>query len=178
MKDGGLNWFNKIQTGLLDRGFNQSQIDPCLFTRSSLGIVLYADHVIVILKKAADTKKLINSLKNGTNIDTSQLNPDLHKFIFTDDSSIKTFLGVNVECMTEGFHLARPHLIACILEAVNLDTHTSIGQNTKDTSATKSLLIRDSNGEERKLLWNYRSVVGIFNYLAGSTRPDLAMSVH
>lgn len=178
LKDGGLNWFDEIRNGLLDRGFEQSQIDSCLFTRWSLAIVLYVDDVIVIAKKAKDTQKLINSLKNGTDIDTGQVNKDLRKFIFIDDGSIKTFLGVNVERTPEGFHLAQPHLIARILEVVNLESTDPNGRNTKDTPVTKPLLIKDNNGEERKLPWNYRSVVGMLNYLAGSTRPDLAMSVH
>ena len=83
-----------------------------------------------------------------------------------------------MECTPEGFHLAQPHLIARILEAVNLESQPLNSRNTKDTLATKLLLIRDTNGEDRKLPWNYRSVVGMLNYLAGSTRPDLAMSVH
>ena len=106
LKDGGLNWFDKIRTGLLDRGFKQSQIDPCLFTRGSLAIVLYVDDVIVVSKKKKDTERLIESLKNGKDIDSGQINSKLRKFIFTDDGSIKTFLGVNVECIPEGFHLA------------------------------------------------------------------------
>ena len=42
----------------------------------------------------------------------------------------------------------------------------------------KPLLHRDENGSERKESWNYRSVQGMINYLAGSTRPDIAFSTH
>ena len=54
LRDMGLNQFECIRTGLLDRKFTQNQIDLCLFTRGSIEIVLYIDDVIVISKKAAN----------------------------------------------------------------------------------------------------------------------------
>ena len=35
-KDGGLNWHDCIKSGLEDRGFVQSQIDPCLLQEVAL----------------------------------------------------------------------------------------------------------------------------------------------
>ena len=122
-----------------------------MFTRSSLAIILHADDGIVISKRKSDTQKLINSLQNGSDIDTGQFKKYLRKFIFADDGSIKTFLGVNVDQIPDSFHLAQPHLIARILEVLNLDIGTPNGRNTKDTPATKPLLIKDNNGDERKL---------------------------
>lgn len=34
------------------------------------------------------------------------------------------------------------------------------------------------DGPERKQSWNYRSVIGMLNYLAASTRPDILYAVH
>lgn len=75
-------------------------------------------------------------------------------------------------------HLCQPHLISRILEAANLDPENASGRNAKDTPATKPLLIKDTNGEDRELPWNYRSAIGMLNYLSGSTRPDIAMAAH
>jgi hypothetical protein len=40
------------------------------------------------------------------------------------------------------------------------------------------LLHEDSSGPEREHTWNYRAVVGMLNYLASSTRPDIAFAIH
>ena len=48
---------------------------------------------------------------------------------------------------------------------MNLDLDESGGRNTKDTPATKPLLIKDTSGEPRELKWNYRSIIGMLNYL-------------
>ena len=37
---------------------------------------------------------------------------------------------------------------------------------------------KDLSGLPRKSDWNYRSAVGMLNYLTGSTRPELSMAVH
>ena len=87
LRDGGLNWFECIKSGLQDRGFQQSQIDPCLLTRGGLVIVLYVDDVIIVSKQAAEIENLLASLKNGTDIDTGQLQKGLKKFFFTDDGA-------------------------------------------------------------------------------------------
>ena len=43
---------------------------------------------------------------------------------------------------------------------------------------TQPLLHKDAKGPSRKYSWNYRAIVGMLNYLTGSTRPDIAMAVH
>ena len=141
-------------------------------------IVFYVDDVIIVSKQAAEIENLLASLKNGMDIDTGQLQKGLKKFSFTDDGAIKTFLGVSVEKAKDGYHLSQPHLIARILDAVNLNADDSSTRNIKDTPVVKPLLLRDTNGESRQLPWNYRSVVGMLNYLSGSTRPDISIAVH
>ena len=110
-------------------------------------------------------------------IDTKKERLKLKKFDLTDDVNIKTFLGVSVEQTTSGFHLSQPHLISRILEAVGLTVEENSGRKTKDAPETKPLLIKDTNGEPRFLPWNYRSVIGMMNYLSGSTHPGIEMVV-
>lgn len=53
------------------------------------------------------------------------------------------------------------------------------GSNIKHTPAEyKSVLHKDLDGPERKQDWSYRSAIGMLNYLAASTRPDILYAVH
>ena len=60
-------------------------------------MVLCVDDVIIIAKSKTKIDFLLNSLKNGIDMDTGLERDNLQKFLFADDGSIKTFLGVNVE---------------------------------------------------------------------------------
>ena len=50
--------------------------------------------------------------------------------------------------------------------------------NHKSTPVTKPLLHKDKDADSRVRSWNYRSAIGMLNYLQASTRPDIAMAVH
>ena len=65
-----------------------------------------------------------------------------------------------------------------ILDTVSLYIEEFFSRNTKDTLVVKPLLLKDKTGDERILLWNYRYVKGIENYLSSSPRPDISIAVH
>ena len=43
LKDGQVTWHEHIKAGLLSRGFRQSKVDPCLFIKGTVILVLYVD---------------------------------------------------------------------------------------------------------------------------------------
>ena len=45
-------------------------------------------------------------------------------------------------------------------------------------SATTSILTKDVSGKGRQENWNYRSIVGMLNFLVNSTHPELYHAVH
>ena len=122
-------------------------------------------------------ESLLHSLRHSTHLETEKKIPHLKTFIFTDNRNIKTFLGINIDPIDNGFHLAQPFLIIRILKIVRLSSEDNMGRNTKDTP-TKPLLIKDINNSSRMLLWKYRSVIRMLNFLSGSTHPDIAIAVY
>ena len=99
-------------------------------------------------------------------------------FILTDEGEVSTYLGVQVEHDKESgsISLTQPFLIERILKALGNAVKDA---NIKRTPAQhKVILSKDEFGPERKQEWNYRSLIGMLNYLAASTRPDILFAVH
>ena len=46
------------------------------------------------------------------------------------------------------------------------------------TMSTNTVLTKDKSGKERQETWNYRSLIGILNYLVNTTHPEVAYSMH
>ena len=43
LKDSQVTWHEHINNGLLSRGFHQSKVDPCLFIKGTVLLVIYID---------------------------------------------------------------------------------------------------------------------------------------
>ena len=64
LADASLTWHTHLKKGLLDYGFKQSQVDPCLFFKGNLLFILYVDDGVVLCPNKKDADDLINNLKN------------------------------------------------------------------------------------------------------------------
>ena len=60
LKDAGLTWHEHLKKGLLERGWKPSDIDPCLFTKGNVILVIYVDDaystITHLKKKKTKTK--------------------------------------------------------------------------------------------------------------------------
>ena len=170
LKQAAKTWFEHLRDTLtLDikqggYGFQQSKIDPCIFFREGIILISWVDDCLIFSKTKDLADELISSLHNS--------------FTLTEEDDVSAYLGVEVKfCKkTDTITLTQPYLIARIIEVMG----SSISEaNIKTTpSVYKEVLHKDENGPNRKLDWNYRSVVGMLNYLAASTRPDILFAVH
>ena len=93
----------------------------------------------------------------------------------TDEGTIDKYLGIDIKRKKDEFHLSQPALSERVINSIpGIDK-----ANPKYTPAiAKELLHKDSNGQARKGNWNYRSLIGMLNFLANSTRPDIQFGVH
>ena len=143
-------------------GFTAAQNDPCIYTRGSDILMLYVDDCVIISRTSQEANKIFDDLtKRG--------------FKMTDEGSLAEYLGMSITRKGNTFNISQPHLITRIIESVPgmVDCRSA-----KTPAPTGTVLTKDEQGEERKEDWNYRSVVGMLNYLVSCTQPDLAYAVH
>ena len=85
------------------------------------------------------------------------------------------FLGINITRDKENKSLTMTQigLIKIILTAIDIENC-----NLKYTLADKEPLYKNEGEDPYCEDWEYRSIVGMMLYLADSTRPDIAYTVH
>ena len=164
LKDAGRTWNEFLHHGLLRRGWKPSSIDPCLYTKPNIALVIYVDDACLM----SPNKSLI-----ATEILSLQ-----KEFQLTSEGILKDYLGTRFTRNPDGsLTLTQPRMVRRILNLVGLDPTSS---NTKlhDTPACdRDLLDQDPLGQPHTYSWNYRAVVGSLSYLQAMIRPDLTMSV-
>ena len=156
-------WFNFLSAGLKKRGFKQSKVDQAVFYKGQTIFIVYVDDGILIGPDHDEINKIIKSLKEDYNL--------------TDEGDLNEYLGIKVERAKKGKArtLTQPSLIRRILKTVGLSEERDKGRPVR-TPATK-VLHKDVGGHARKLKWDYRSVIGMLNWLTRSTRPDILFAV-
>ena len=162
LKQAGKVWNDYLHKGLLELGYRQSKVDPCLYYRRNTLLAVYIDDCILAVKEESELKKAIKEIAA--------------KFEITDEGEVDEYLGVKIEKQENGtIKMYQPYLIRQILEALGYNEKTK----AKNTPAVSSkILHRDIGGKEMKTQWEYARVIGQLNFLEKSTRPDIAYAVH
>ena len=95
-------------------------------------------------------------------------------YTLTDEGDVNEYLGLKVDRHADGsIELRQPHLIDKILETAGLKADSK----THRTPAAE-VLQKYLESEPMPDGFPYRSLVGQLNYLAATTRPDIAFAVH
>jgi hypothetical protein len=161
LKQAGNNWFDKLRDSLLSRGFKQSSIDPCLFIRKDIILIVYVDDCLLFARNGAILDTFITSLQSEFNL--------------TCAGDVGAFLGIQFTRTSAGrLELTQPGLITKIIKECGLDSESK----RHNTPAVTKILSKDASGPQREHSWNYRMIVGMLTYLSMSSRPDIAFAVH
>jgi Reverse transcriptase (RNA-dependent DNA polymerase) len=162
-KQAGRVWNQHLHVRLTEKlGFTQSAIDPCVYYRGTLIMMVYVDDNVLVSPDASEIEQVIADLKQHFNI--------------TDEGEIDDYLGVKVERLPDGsIKLSQPHLIDSILK----DLHYTRQLNPATTPAASTVILdRDVNGRPFDESFHYRAAIGKLNFLEKSTRPEIAYAVH
>eukprot|EP00171_Calliarthron_tuberculosum_P009382 IDg9382t1 len=100
-------WHTNIIARILRRVFKQSKLDPCLFFGSSIIVIIYVDDMLIFVKHDLDIESFITSLRE--------------EYPLTDEGDVRAYLGVSVDCMSDGsLYLRQQQSISKLLDLVHV----------------------------------------------------------
>ena len=144
-------------------GFVATASDPCIFIKGTDMICLYVDDCIILSKSKADADAIFKELEK-------------RKYVLTDEGSMEEYLGIMISHSDDGsYRMSQPLLIDRIIESI---PGMSDARSSKTPACSSIVLTKDAEGESRKEKWNYRSVIGMLNYLVNCTHPEMSFAVH
>jgi len=169
LKQAPRTFFEMLRTGLLERGFIQSEHDMCLFMKKYMICVVYVDDTILAGPDAAEIEKVITSL--GVRDKEKR-----YKFELRDKGAVGDFLGIRIErtkSQAKEFKLSQSGLINKVLLASGMEDSNPI----RTPSELKPLGI-NTDGEPFDEKWEYPTIVGMLMFLACNSRPDIAYALN
>ena len=164
-KQAGRVWNQYLASKLIKEvGFEQSQVDECLFYKGNVIYALYTDDSIIAGPSEKEVADVVESIKKA-GLDV------------TVEGTLEDFLGVNIDRKDDGtIHLTQPHLIDKILMDLKMNGKDL---KVKSTPAASSRILSFHKESERfDESFHYRSIIGKLNFLEKSTRPDIAFITH
>jgi hypothetical protein len=161
LKQSGKNWYESLTDELLQLNFKQSQVDKCLFIRQDCILAVHVDDCLLFspLDQVLDT--IINQLQT--------------KFKMTSEKSVENYLGLEIiKTPKQQIHLRQPGLINKVIQLCGLTKES----NQHKTPADIILQHPTETDTKRQYNWNYRQDIGVLNYIAASTWPDIMFTIH
>ena len=156
-------WYKKIAKTLQSErfGYHVSDFDPCVFMRKDCIILLYVDDAILMGRDEIAISKALQEIKDAG-------------YSFSRDGDFRSYLGIQIDQQKDGsIKMSQPHLCRSLVDACGL--------NDSNPVATPSMgpLFRhkDSPAFDRNQ-FNYRSAIGIAQYIGNNTRPDCAYAIN
>ena len=168
LKQAPKTFYEKLRDGLLERGFTQSMLDPCLFMKRDMICLIYVDDTIITGPDTKAIEDLITSL--GVTSDEQ-----IHTFELRDEGEVGAFLGIQIERnKNDTFYLTQTGLIKKVLATAGMENSKA----TVKTPASTIPLGLDVDGDPFIESWEYPVIIGMLLYLSQNSRPDIAYAVH
>jgi hypothetical protein len=172
LKQVGRRWYQTLTHILLDLGFTQCSVDQAVFHKSNLRsgarivVVVYVDDCTV----AADSMALVNTFR--TNLS--------EHIKLTDLGQLHWMLGLEVkhDCEAGSIHLSQHTYLDSIIQRFSC-CELKLLSTPFDTQVRLTLEQAPASTEEFAIMRDvpYREAVGMLNWAALATRPDIAFAV-
>ena len=156
----GRVWNKYLDNGVREAGFERSKVDPCLYYKGGVILLVYVDHCIVMGTTNAIIDEAVRPLRLSK-----------QNFTIEDEGPVSNFLRVRINHHDDGtITLTQPQLIDSIIEDLNMKDNT---KPQSITACSSKLLHKDTDGESTEANCHYRSVIGKLNFLEKSTHLDI-----
>ena len=164
-KAAGHIWNKYLDKGLQEAGFEPSKVDPCLYYKGGVVLLVYVDDCILMSTMDAAINETIRTLRSSK-----------QNFTIEDEGVVSDFLGVKIDCSNDGMiTLTQPQLINSIIEDLNMKDNT---KPRAIPACSSKLLHKDADGESIEATFHYCSVIGKLNFVEKSTHLDISVSIH
>jgi hypothetical protein len=154
-------WYAKLDSSLIELGFQRSNFEHAVYFRGSgdhrLVVGVYVDDLVIAGGNSNDIDKFKQQMKS--------------KFQMSDLGLLHYYLGLEVTQSEAGITVCQSAYAAKILESAGL-----VGCNTSHTPMEQRLKLSKQSSAPAADPTRYRSIVGSLRYLVNS-RPDLAYAV-
>ena len=164
-KQAGRVWNKYLDEGLVEIGFKPSKMDPCLYFRGRIALLVYIDDHIMFGPNLSELNKVVTEMRMSSK-----------KFRVEDLGNVKDFMGIQVTTKNDKtITLNKPQLIDSILKDMKFQNN----MKEKDTPALSLVILqKDTQGKPFNNDFHYRRVISKLNVLEKSTRPDISYVVH
>ena len=168
-------WFDTIKKHILEQGYRQSTLDPCLFfrhiTNSIILILIYVDDIIIFAKERATIDEVVQMFKS--------------RYTCKNLGVLKRFIGIDVEVTSSSVTLTqRPYAEKVCHKFLEWSEPLFKKPNKMPLPYDTADRLHDESLPERGDAWYdwwssfpYMQIIGALLYLAINTRPDLMFAV-
>ena len=167
LKQSPREWNEVIHNFLIDEGFIQSKLDPCLYHKKtdSYEIIagIYVDDVISTGSDDAEVQKFRTSLKG--------------KFKCSEGGLLDWSLGMEVQQGIDGIKISQTQYILQKLDQFKEFLKPNVQRTTSLDPNFQHQLIKANDSVETEENFPYRSMVESLMYAATGTRPDITTAV-
>ena len=113
-KAAGCEWNKYLDKGLQEAGFEPSKVDPCLYYKGGVILLVYIDDCILMGIPNSVINEAVHTLRSSK-----------QNFTIKDEGVVSNFLGVRINCHDDGtITLTQPQLIDSIIVDLNMKDNT------------------------------------------------------
>eukprot|EP00392_Amoebophrya_sp_AT5.2_P019431 g20267.t1 len=178
LKESGFRWYEYFKGFLLDHGWSQNPVEPCLFTKNGVYMLLYVDDLLLFGDQKAIDVEMSDILKA---FDCKHIKAE------QDARGVqhRQYLGLNIrQDVKRGvIRVSQESLVDKILTEFDMADCTAVRTPAVDirgehvAAATSTADEQQQKNTSKVTTKNYRSLVGMAMYLAVATRYDIAYAV-
>ena len=160
LKQSARVWYFTVRDFLKNNGFKNSDVEPCLFWKKEVMLILYADEFLICGKNKS-IKETLQLLEN--NFEMKVLGYP------------KNFIGITIRKTDKGIGLSSKDQI----DRIETEFDFSYNEKKVNTPLVKGFEKKEDNSPplNKKEHSIYRSLIGKLLFLANSVRVDIAFAV-